>query len=121
MQLSNRLSTIIPNGSDGWEVFYRARQMKLAGEPVIELTQGEHDIRTDPIILDAMHSAATGGNTGYSAVQGTLALREKIAKQVTNRTGVPTTPENVIVTPGDKPACLPPIWRRWMRVIRACS
>jgi len=104
MQLSNRLSTLTPGGSDGWEVFYRARQMKQAGEKVTELTIGEHDIGTDGIILDAMHLAAKDGHTGYAAVPGVAALRQKVADRVTARTGVATAPENVVITPGGQAA-----------------
>ena len=104
MKLSHRLETLTPGGSDGWEVFYRARQMKTAGEDVIELTIGEHDIRTDPIILDAMNDAALGGHTGYAAVPGIADLRQKVADRVTKNTGVPTGPENVVITPGGQAA-----------------
>ena len=104
MKLSHRLETLTPGGSDGWEVFYRARQMKTAGEDVIELTIGEHDIRTDPIILDAMNDAALGGHTGYAAVPGIAELRQKVADRVTKNTGVPTGPENVVITPGGQAA-----------------
>jgi len=52
--LSPTLSNITMGGSDGWEVFMRARKMIASGTPVTELTIGEHDIRTDPSILSAM-------------------------------------------------------------------
>ncbi|PWG16356.1 pyridoxal phosphate-dependent aminotransferase [Salibaculum griseiflavum] len=98
--LSNRITTLTPGGSDGWEVFYRARQMAEAGEDVIELTIGEHDIRTAPDILSAMHDAARGGHTGYAAVPGTTALRDTVAARIADRTGVPTTRDNILVTAG---------------------
>ncbi|KMW56657.1 Aspartate aminotransferase [Candidatus Rhodobacter oscarellae] len=78
----------------------RARDMIAAGTPVIELTIGEHDIRTDPRILDEMHRRAKAGHTGYASVPGTKALRDAVAARVTARTGVPTTRDNVVVTPG---------------------
>ena len=104
MTLSTRISTLTPGGSDGWEVFYRARQMKAAGTPVTELTIGEHDIRTEKIILDAMHRAAVDGHTGYAAVPGTLGLREAVAARIQKQTGVPTTPDNILITPGGQAA-----------------
>ena len=100
MKLSHRITNITGGGSDGWDVFYRARKMKADGLPVIELTIGEHDIRTSPLILGAMYDAATGGHTGYAAVPGTVALRETVAARITKRTGVPTTKENILITPG---------------------
>ena len=104
MQVSNRISNIIGGGSDGWDVFYRARAMKAAGVPVTELTIGEHDIRTHPDILNAMHAAAIGGHTGYAIVPGIPALREAVAARVQAQSGVPTTYENVIITPGGQAA-----------------
>lgn len=103
-QLSRRISTLNDGGSDGWEVFQRARAMMAAGEDVTELTIGEHDTRTDPAILDAMHRSATGGHTGYAALSGTSALRDEIAARVTARTGVPTRRGNVLVVPGGQAA-----------------
>ncbi len=74
--------------------------MAEAGLPVIELTIGEHDIPTSPTILRAMHDAAAAGHTGYTPGEGLPELRARIAHRVAERTGVPTTPENVIVTAG---------------------
>jgi arginine:pyruvate transaminase len=104
MKLSKRITHLTPGGSDGWDVFYRARAMKAAGQPVIELTIGEHDIPTHPSILDAMHASATGGHTGYAAVPGTHTLRHAVANRIQSRTGVPTTPENILITPGGQAA-----------------
>ena len=100
MRLSDRIETLTPGGSDGWEVFYRARAMIAAGEPVVELTIGEHDIRTDGSILRAMDASAHGGHTGYAEVPGVGALRDHVAARVTARTGVPTSRDNVLITPG---------------------
>jgi arginine:pyruvate transaminase len=104
MEISHRITNITGGGSDGWDVFYRARQMIADGIPVLELTIGEHDIRTHPAILDAMHAAATSGHTGYAMVPGTLALRKAVAARVQQRTGVPTTSANVLITPGGQAA-----------------
>lgn len=104
MQYSNRITGLIGGGSDGWDVFYRAREMKDAGVDVTELTIGEHDIRTDRSILDAMHAAALDGHTGYSMFNGNMSLRERVAKRVTARTGVATRAENVLITPGGQSA-----------------
>ena len=104
MDISTRLQHLTPGGDDGWGLFYRARDMVAAGEPVIELTIGEHDIPTDRSILDAMHASAVGGHVGYAAVPGIPALRQAVAARVQAQTGVPTGPENVLVTPGGQAA-----------------
>ncbi|WP_425050160.1 pyridoxal phosphate-dependent aminotransferase [Psychromarinibacter sp. S121] len=104
MRLSKRITNLTAGGSDGWDVFRRARAMEDAGKPVINLTLGDHDIPTDPDILDAMHEAALDGNTGYPLVPGADELRDAIAERVTERTGVPTTRANVVVMPGGQGA-----------------
>ena len=49
MKIANRMNTLTSGGNDGWDVFYRARKMKLLGLPVTELTIGEHDIGTPKV------------------------------------------------------------------------
>lgn len=100
MKLAHRLININDGGSDGWDVFYRARQMIAAGLPITELTIGEHDIGTSPDILRAMHQSALGGHTGYASVPGTDKLRQIVADRIATRTGVPTTPANILITSG---------------------
>jgi len=104
MQLSQRITGLTGGGSDGWDLFLKARAMVADGIPVTELTIGEHDIRTAAPILQEMHRAALAGHTGYAAVPGTNSLRETVARRVTDRTGVPTTRDNVLITPGGQAA-----------------
>ena len=104
MEISTRIAGLTGGGSDGWDLFTKARGMIAAGIPVIELTIGEHDTRTDPTILAAMDRAAKGGNTGYSVVPGQQGLREMVADRVTARSGVATTSDNVLITPGGQSA-----------------
>jgi arginine:pyruvate transaminase len=104
MQLSQRITGLTGGGSDGWDVFYRARRMIADGVDVTELTIGEHDIRTDPRILEAMHAAALAGQTGYAAVPGIDALRDAVAARLVERTGVPTSRDNILITPGGQAA-----------------
>lgn len=104
MKLSDRITTLTGGGSGGWDVFIRARAMAAAGVPVTELTIGEHDIRTHPSILEAMHQSAMGGHTGYAEVPGTQGLRETVAARVQAQSGVPTTVDNVMITPGGQSA-----------------
>lgn len=103
MELSKRI-TQITGGSDGWEVFNRARRMLNDGHAVTELTIGEHDVRTDPSILHAMDLSARNGHTGYATVPGTDLLRDTVAARVQSRTGIPTTRNNVLITPGGQSA-----------------
>ena len=51
-----------------------------------------------------MHRAARAGHTGYAAVPGIPDLRATVAARVQARTGVPTGPQNVVITPGGQSA-----------------
>jgi len=104
MKLAGRVQHMTGGGSDGWDVYYRARDRMARGERILNLTVGEHDIPTDPSILGAMHRGALAGSTGYTVGAGKMELREAIARRVSERTGVPTRPENVVVTPGGQAA-----------------
>ena len=104
MQISDRIDGILGGGSDGWEVFLKARKMIADGVAVTELTIGEHDIRTAAPILQDMHRAAMAGHTGYAAVPGVSALRDEVARRVQAQSGVPTTRDNVLITPGGQSA-----------------
>lgn len=104
MTYSHRIKNLTAGGSDGWGVFYRARRMIDAGETVLELTIGEHDIGTHPDILRAMDRAAMGGHTGYAEVPGTDALRDTVAARIAERTGVPTSRDNIMITAGGQAA-----------------
>ena len=104
MRLSNTITTITGGGSDGWDLFIKARKMISEGHDITELTIGEHDIKTDTRILEAMHAAALGGATGYAMVPGIDDLRNAVATRLTARTGVPTTLNNVLITAGGQAA-----------------
>jgi len=99
-QLSERVISITGTDGDGWEIFNLAREMKINGAEIIELTIGEHDDTTHSLILDAMHKSAREGNTGYASVTGTKSLRQEVANRVQTRTGIHTEANNVIITPG---------------------
>ncbi|MDE2791232.1 MAG: pyridoxal phosphate-dependent aminotransferase [Paracoccaceae bacterium] len=106
MTKSRRIRNINPDGDDGWDIYYRGRKRAAAGEDVLELTIGDHDFRTPGTIIDVMARSARQGNTGYSPVAGSAALRRAIAARVEARTGISTGPENVLVTAGGQAALL---------------
>ncbi len=104
MELSRRIQGVVTGGDDGWSIHYRGKAMQEAGEDVLLLSVGDHDIKTDRTILDAMKASMDRGNLGYASVMGSTALRDAIAARVTRRSAVPATRENVIVTPGGQAA-----------------
>ncbi|MGV6846768.1 MAG: pyridoxal phosphate-dependent aminotransferase [Marinibacterium sp.] len=103
-RLSNRIASLTDDADGGWEIYFAARELVAAGETIIDLTIGDHDIRTDPEILAAMDRSARGGHTGYAEIPGTDALRDAVARRTTTRTGVPTTRDNVLITAGAQAA-----------------
>ncbi|AZQ67832.1 aminotransferase class I/II-fold pyridoxal phosphate-dependent enzyme [Silicimonas algicola] len=104
MKVSDRIAGLTGGGPDGWDLYRKARRMIAEGVSVTELTIGEHDVRTDPSILEAMRASAAGGHTGYAALPGTDALRTAVAARIEARTGVPTSRRNVVITPGGQAA-----------------
>ncbi|MEM9496711.1 MAG: pyridoxal phosphate-dependent aminotransferase [Pseudomonadota bacterium] len=100
MQMSRRITQINEGGDDGWGIYYRSQAMRQAGVDVTMLTIGEHDIGTDDSIIDAMSAAAKAGHVGYSMFNGNANLRERVAQRIAGRTGVTTTPDNILVVPG---------------------
>ena len=104
MNLSRRIENINADGSDGWEIYYQTRQLATEGVPVLDLTIGDHDFRTAAPIIDAMNRSARRGNTGYSPAPGSSALRRAIAARIEQRTGVETSPDNILVTAGGQAA-----------------
>ena len=104
MDLAKRITAITEGGSDGWDVFYKARMLKKSGQPIIELTIGEHDVTTHRDILAAMGQSARGGHTGYAPVPGTDNLRETVAQRIQAQSGIATTAANIIITPGGQSA-----------------
>ena len=104
MEIAHRMTALTGDESDGWDVFYKARALKNQGNPIIELTIGEHDIRTHMDILATMGRSARGGHTGYAAVPGTEGLRAAVARRIEAQTGVPTSVESILITPGGQSA-----------------
>ena len=104
MNPSNRINELSDLSGGAWEVFEKSKELINSGVDVIELSIGEHDVKTDHRILNAMNRSALDGNTGYAPVRGNDTLRKEIAERVSNQTKVKTSFKNVIVTPGGQAA-----------------
>ncbi|HUS55164.1 MAG TPA: pyridoxal phosphate-dependent aminotransferase [Thermohalobaculum sp.] len=104
MELSKRIKSVVGGADDGWSIHYRGRELQASGVPVTMLSVGDHDIKTDVSILNAMKASMDAGNLGYSGVMGSDALRDAIARRVTSRTATAASRQNIIVTPGGQAA-----------------
>src|SRR5258708_24163121 len=65
----------------------KAKELKAAGKDVIGLSAGEPDFDTPQNIKDAAKRAIDAGDTKYTAVEGTPALKKAIAEKVNRENG----------------------------------
>jgi len=101
---SSRISGIVPSGKDGWEVHFAAWTRKGAGEDIIMLSVGDHDFDTPSETIEACVAAVRGSNHHYTPLPGLPRLRKAMAAASSACTGVETTPDQVIATPGGQAA-----------------
>ncbi len=80
----------------------KARALKAAGRDVISLSAGEPDFDTPDNIKQAAIRAIEAGETKYTDVAGTLALRQAVAAKFKRDSGLDYTPDEIIVSTGGK-------------------
>ena len=80
------------------------RQMKAAGQDVIDLSAGEPDFRTPDFAAHAGIAAIEQGATHYPPVPGIPPLRAAIAAYLTRASGKTIDPAGVVVSMGAKQA-----------------
>jgi aspartate aminotransferase len=99
-RISQRLAPIKP--SITLAVTARAAKLRADGIDVIGFGAGEPDFDTPAHIKDAAKRALDAGDTKYTAVAGTLALRKAIVKEMQSAHGLSFTPEQIEVSSGAK-------------------
>jgi arginine:pyruvate transaminase len=87
-------------GGAKWSVHARARALRAAGHPIIELTIGEPDVATPPELLQTASDAMMAGRMGYSNGQGEPGLVKALAARYSARRGRTITPSQVMAWPG---------------------
>ena len=85
-------------------VSVRARAMRAAGRPVIDLGAGEPDMPTPAYIIEAAHRALDAGATRYTMVEGIAPLRQRIADRASATHGSAIDEKQVVVSTGTKQA-----------------
>jgi aspartate aminotransferase len=98
--LAHRLSLIKPSPTVA--VTMKAAELKAAGRDVIGLGAGEPDFDTPETIKAAAKIAIDKGETKYTAVAGTLALRKAIAAKFKRENGLDYSPDQITVGCGGK-------------------
>lgn len=77
---------------------------RQAGENIIMLSVGDHDFDTPSETVEACVNAVRSGFHHYTQLPGIPRLREAMARISTRCTGVPTSKDEVIATPGGQAA-----------------
>lgn len=98
--LAQRLSRIKPSPTIA--VTMKAAELKAAGRDVIGLGAGEPDFDTPANIQEAAVAAMRRGETRYTAVDGTLALKQAICGKLKRENGLDYKPSQVSVGTGGK-------------------
>ncbi|MBX9884889.1 MAG: pyridoxal phosphate-dependent aminotransferase, partial [Novosphingobium sp.] len=78
--------------------------LRAEGRDIISLSVGEPDFPTPPHVIEAAKAALDAGDTRYTAVPGTAALREAAALHFVRDLGIEVPPSQVIVSAGGKQA-----------------
>jgi aspartate aminotransferase len=98
--IAERLDRISPSLTIA--VATKARQLQAAGRDVISLSAGEPDFDTPRNVKDAAIRAIEMGDTKYTDVAGTPALRQAVANKFRRDSGIDYRPEEIIISTGGK-------------------
>jgi len=98
--VSNNLKRIKP--SPTLAVTQKARELKAAGKDVISLGAGEPDFDTPDNIKQAAIKAINSGDTKYTAVDGTPALKDAIIKKFKRENNLDYRADQITVGAGGK-------------------
>ena len=98
--IAKRLGRIKP--SPTMAISAKARALKAAGRDIISLSAGEPDFDTPPHICAAAKAAIDRGDTRYTDVDGTPALKLAIIAKFQRENGLTYRPEQISVGAGGK-------------------
>lgn len=98
--LANSLSNIKPSPTIA--VSMKAAELKAAGKDIISLGMGEPDFDTPEHIKQAAIKAIQKGDTKYTAVDGTAALKKAIIEKLKRENSLEYKPSQIVVSTGAK-------------------
>ncbi len=98
--LASSLSNIKPSPTIA--VAMKAAELKAAGKDIISLGMGEPDFDTPQNIKDAAIKAIQKGDTKYTAVDGTAALKKAIIEKFKRENSIQYKASEIIVSTGAK-------------------
>jgi aspartate aminotransferase len=79
-----------------------ATRLKAEGRDIISLGAGEPDFDTPGFVKDAAIAAITQGETKYTPIDGTAALKEAVRRKFAAENQLDYTPEQILVSSGAK-------------------
>ncbi|MCB1734994.1 MAG: pyridoxal phosphate-dependent aminotransferase [Gammaproteobacteria bacterium] len=100
VSLSDRVQRVKP--SPTLAVTARAAELRAAGQDIIGLGAGEPDFGTPEHIKQAAIAAIQAGETRYTAVDGTPALKKAIIAKFQRDNGLEYAPDQILVSSGGK-------------------
>ncbi len=103
VSVSQRLQRVKP--SPTMTVSALATELRAQGRPVIDLAAGEPDFDTPEHIKAAAIEAIRTGQTKYTPVEGTAALKRAVVDKFRRENGLAYETDQVVVTSGAKQAC----------------
>lgn len=98
--LSARLSGM--RGSPMLALVSKTADLRAQGRDLIGLHAGEPDFDTPAHVLDAANEAMHGGQTRYTAAEGTMELRRAVAGKFLRENALEYSPQQIIVSTGAK-------------------
>ncbi len=98
--LSDRVLSLKPSAT--LAVSQKARELKAQGKDIISLSAGEPDFDTPNTIKAAAKTAIDEGQTKYTPVPGSTALKNAIIEKFKRDNDLTYTPEQIIVGTGAK-------------------
>ncbi len=98
--IADRMNRISPSATVA--ISGKARALKAEGRDIISLSAGEPDFDTPAHIKQAAIEAIRAGDTKYTDIAGTLALRKAVAAKFKRDSGIDYKPDEIIVSTGGK-------------------
>ena len=100
LDFSDRVTRVKPSFT--LEMTSRAADLRSKGVDVINLSVGEPDFNTPEHIIQAGKEAMDNGFTKYTSGPGMIELRKAICKKLLIENGLTFTPDQVLVSNGEK-------------------
>ena len=91
-------------GSPASQIRHKVQEMRTAGRDVVDLSSGDLDFSTPETVVEAACRAARSGETKYTSVDGTPALKEAIRRRFETNNGLIYERDEIIVCSGSTQA-----------------